>query len=260
MEGFYTRIGEHVIHILSDSNQLVCFFGKGFRECVNPNIQPDLTLHLISDYGVPFVNFDVRITRFTDHIEFCRADYLIRVDRDYKRAYVFVHDELALKHALINLYSSFIVYHHWGLLIHSSCVIEKGQAHIFAGQSGAGKSTAARLSYPRELLSDEAAIVKIDTKGTNVFDSPFRSEEVSHGFNESRPLASIQLLVQARQNQRIRLSKSDALLHLIDKVFYWPHSSDETSRIIGFLKILVNAVPVYELHFKKNNTFWELIS
>ena len=51
----------------------------------------------------------------------------------------------------MNLYSSFIAYHNWGLLIHSSCVVNKGEAHIFSGHSGAGKSTAAKLSHPRDL-------------------------------------------------------------------------------------------------------------
>jgi hypothetical protein len=135
-----------------------------------------------------------------------------------------------------------------------------GRAHIFSGQSGAGKSTAARLSQPRDLLSDEATLVKITQDAITVFDSPFRSEITAKGPKESVPLASIQILHQALQNKRANLKKADALLHLMDKVFYWAHSPKETKQILGLLKLLVDTVPVYELHFKKDPTFWELIS
>ncbi len=70
-------------------------------------------------------------------------------------------NEFALKHALMNLYSSFIVHHKWGLLIHSSCLKEGDKAFLFSGQSGAGKSTVVKLSHPRPILSDEATVVKI---------------------------------------------------------------------------------------------------
>ena len=160
----------------------------------------------------------------------------------------------------MNLYSSFIVYHNWGLLIHSSCAIEKGTAHIFAGKSGAGKSTAAKLSYPRNLLSDEATLVKITPEKVIVFNSPFRSELEVGNFVEQVDLTSVQILFQALQNIRATLTKSDALFQLMDKVFYWPHSQKEIKTIMKLLTNLVKNVPVYELHFQKNNTFWELIS
>jgi hypothetical protein len=191
---------------------------------------------------------------------FSRADYEILVDSGYSKATVLVHDELALKHALMNLYSSFIVSRNWGLLLHSSCALEAGKAHLFSGQSGAGKSTAARLSEPRELLSDEATLVKISQQGIQVFNSPFRSEINPTRFEGSCSLSSIQLLHQATENRRELLRKSDALLALFDKVFYWAHSDQETRQVMRLLNSLVDKVPVYDLEFQKNPSFWELIS
>ena len=74
------------------------------------------------------------------------------------------------------------------------------------------------------------------------------------------PLASIQLLHQSVQNNRIKIRKPDALIQLIDKVFYWVHSPEETKAIMHLLRTLVDLVPTYELYFKKDDTFWELIS
>jgi hypothetical protein len=256
-----TKIGDHLIQVNCKSNELINFFQKNYLPYTGKAEQkPNLIVNIEDSYGIPFKDYEVEITKQSDKICYRRADYLIEVDPEFKSATLSVHDALALKHALTNLYSSFIVYHNWGLLIHSSCVIEKGKAHIFAGHSGAGKSTAARLSYPRELLSDEATLVKITSNGVRIYNSPFRSELEAQQFEGDVELASVQMLHQALQNKRTRIQKSDALVHLMDKVFFWPHSQEETKEILRLMTMMVKQVPVYELHFQKNNTFWELIS
>jgi hypothetical protein len=261
MKQIHITIGEHLIQVVTVSLNLMNMFKRNFHcNPAAPNIQPDLLIHIEEGYGVPFVDYEVAIIKEANQSIFRRADYLIEVDSTYQNARISVCNELALKHALINLYSSYIVYKNWGLLLHSSCVIENGKAHIFAGHSGAGKSTAAGLSYPRELLSDEATLVKITSNQITVFNSPFRSELAVTGTEKCTPLASIHLLYQAQHNARIPLAKSTGLLQLMDKVFYWAHDPEETGRILGFMQELANAVPIYELYFQKNHTFWELIS
>ncbi|WP_273851285.1 hypothetical protein [Guptibacillus spartinae] len=253
----FIKIGDHVIKMVYESEKV--FFLKNEVQFRNVTKQIDLEITIIHEFSTPFTDYNVQITKEPTKITYRRSDYLIEVDPEYKEATLYVHDELALKHAFMNLYSSFINYHNWGLLVHSSCVIENGRAHIFSGQSGAGKSTAAKLSHPRELLSDEASILKVTDQEVTVYNSPFNSELDSSDL-ASAPLASIQLLHQSLQNRKESISKSDAFIHLIDKVFYWEHSDEETRRILHMLQQLVETVPVYNLHFQKNNSFWELIS
>jgi hypothetical protein len=261
MKKWFTKIGDHLIYLICKSSYLIDELNQNFNNnIIATRYKPDLTIKINAGFGVPFLNYEVEVSKNTERIIYRRADYLIEVDKEYKFATISVYDELALKHALTNLYSSFIAYHQWGLLIHSSCAIEDGKAHIFAGHSGAGKSTAAKLSYPRQLLSDEASLIKITPNGIKVFNSPFRSELKADTFKENIELASIQILYQALVNSRFRIGKSDALLHLMDKVFFWPHSQEEAKIIVKLIAMLVQQVPVYELHFQKNNTFWELIS
>jgi hypothetical protein len=261
MNQLNTKIGDHFIQIICESNKLMNMFEKNYQSHICAyNEEPDLVIKIEEGYGVSFQDYDVEITKKHNQILYRRADYLIEVNTDFRTATISVYNDFALKHALTNLYSSFIVYHNWGLLIHSSCAIEKGKAHIFAGHSGAGKSTAAKLSYPRPLLSDEATLVKISTNKVTVYNSPFRSELQADSFEGNVELASVQILYQALQNKRNRSTKSDALLHLMNKVFFWPQSEEETKTIMRLMTKLVKNVPVYELHFQKNNTFWELIS
>lgn len=254
------KIGEHLIKITSESKAVMTMFRCNFYSLNYFDFTPDIAITIKNEYGSPFVDYDVTITKEENQISFARADYLINVDQDYKNATISIHNDLALKHALMNLYSSYIVHHNWGILLHSSCVLEEGKAHIFSGHSGAGKSTAAQLSYPRQLLSDEATILKITPEKIIVFDSPFRSELEGMRLDKSFKLGSIHILHQSLQNERTGLSKATALLNLIDKVFYWGHSPEETRRILSLLKTLVEKTPVYDLRFQKNNTFWEMIS
>ena len=256
MKIIQTKIGDHFIHIENAPD----IIDGMFRDLGSLNKSPDLTVTVQMEFGEPFVNYEVNVTKTSDRTYFRRSDYLVEVDADYQFAEISAYNELALKHAFINLYSSFIVYHKWGLLLHSSCVVDNGKAHIFTGHSGAGKSTAARLSYPRNLLSDEATILKISSNDIEVFNSPFRSELRSGGEERHLPLGSIQVLHQSLTNRRSKLSKSDTLLTLIDKVFYWSDDPVNPKVILGMLTKVANHVPAYNLFFQKNNTFWELIS
>ncbi|MFD2214038.1 hypothetical protein [Metabacillus endolithicus] len=254
------KIAEHNVLLTSYSIDFFTTLNNSYLILNNENSNPDLSIHLEDGYGVPFESYEVSISKNQQYVSYKRADYLIRVDHLYKNAMIWVHNDLALKHALMNLYSSFIVYHNWGILLHSSCVIDNGNAHIFSGHSGAGKSTAAKLSTPRDLLADEASIIQITSNKVIVFDSPFRSELHSKCMNTSFKLESIQLLHQSQLNKREQLSKSSSMLHLLDKVFYWTESSGEMTKIFHLICNLVKQVPIYDLHFQKNNTFWEMIS
>lgn len=251
-------IGEHIVEIMHGYE----WFCRAFRSCdIAPDglRPPDIKLEIREGYGSSFFDYNVSIWEEEGALFYRRADFLMITPPTFKEACLYIQDELALKHALMTLYSSYIVKHGWGLMLHSSCVVEQGKAHLFAGSSGAGKSTVALYSMPRELLADEATLVKVTPEGAIVYNSIFRSELEGRGETMACALASIELLRQSTVNRRIRYRKAEAVVELMDKVFYWSHSPTESSAIFHLLLDLVDQTPVYALHFQKNNTFWELI-
>ena len=260
MKQVWIGIGDHKIRIKSKSNEAIQHIVKGFKVIsheYSPNV--DLDIEIEYGYGYPFNGFEVDITKDNGTVFYNRGDYVIEVNKIYTTANIKVHDEFALKHALMNLYSVFIVYHQWGLLIHSSCIREGNKAYLFSGQSGAGKSTVVELSYPRPILSDEATVVKITRSGTKVYDSPFRSDTVSSFKEPSIELGGIQLLEQSESIKRFLLEKSESMMNLFDKIFYWANDPIETKKLFVLLRQLISDVPVYRLQFQKNASFWKEI-
>ena len=254
------KIGELPLYMTSESVEVMNWLEMYCKHQDDGKVLGEVKVHVDWGWGKPFTSFDVDITRDAKWIVYNRGDYQVKIDSNYEHAIVSVHDAFALKHALMNLYSAVIVHLEWGLLIHSSCVVKGKGAYLFAGRSGAGKSTVAQLSSPSPLLSDEATIVKITASAVIVYDSPFRSDTIPDVMVEPCPLAAIHVIHQANYVRRSVKKKIEGIYDLMDKVFYWPHEATETAKILRLYDNLVANVPIYDLYFKKDKTFWEEIS
>ncbi len=136
MNELYTTIGDHTIKLINPPKYLMAMLKSDFPA---KHTTPDLSITIHEEYGIPFSGYEVHITNNENKITFERADYLIEVNSNYTEATISVHDDLALKHALMNVYSSFIAHHNWGLLIHSSCIIENGASSYFCRSVRSGE-------------------------------------------------------------------------------------------------------------------------
>jgi hypothetical protein len=252
-------IGEHSLCFYSASERIQSWIHDSFEADSGLSSPPDLSIEIVDGYGSAFRNFDVDVESRENLITYRRTDYVIEVDPAYSRATLSVFNTFALKHALMNLYSAFIVHRSWGLLIHSSCVIHQGNAVLFSGHSGAGKSTVAKLSAPRPLLSNEATIVKVDAAQSYAFDSyPFHSDPAV--FTKGHyPMSSMYFLHQSETISANGLSETEVMIELMDKVFFWAHDPAETMKLIKLVKTLSQSITGFELFFQKNDLFWREI-
>lgn len=257
MKNLNTKIGDHLFDFRGELEDVENLYGKLIH---NGSDLSDMVVFLENDYGKAFESYQVIHYKKNEQDYLKRTDFLIEFNLELKTAKIQYFDELALKHAFMTLYSTFITEIEWGLLLHSSCIVDGESAHLFAGESGAGKSTVAGLSSPRMLLSDEATILKVENSCLKVFDSPFRSDLPSIGEEKIFTLASIDFLNQSLMNRRESLKESESLIGLMDKVFSWYPGPAFTLKLIKLINLTVKQVPVYNLYFKKDPTFWELIS
>jgi hypothetical protein len=261
----WKRIGDHLTRFRLANHEVERYMKMTIGESswiTYDVMAPDSKVTVHNGYGSAFDGQDpVALSQDEQGLTFTRSDFLLTLSADYREAEIRFYDYFGLRTALLNWYSTIITHRSWGVIIHSSCIVQNGEAHLFAGLSGAGKSTVASLSRPRQLLADETSLVKVTANGqVVVHDSPFRNDFKDPAGDSPIPLRAIYLLKQSPVIRKHQLRSSDALLALFNKIVHWQHDVKESMRLVQMCRKLVVNVPVYELEFQKNDLFWEAIS
>ena len=139
------------------------------------------------------------------------------------------------------------------LVLHSSYVLRaEGDAILFSGVSGAGKSTQAELW--REYAA--ARVINGDRTLIDV------SRGMAHGIfysgtsgiceNHSAPIRAIVLPEQAGENSVTAAGHREAFMSLINQCAYYPWDADSASEMTELVARLVGRVPVYRLRCRKD--------
>lgn len=147
-----------------------------------------------------------------------------------------------------------------GFLIHAASAIRNERAFLFAGVSGAGKTTISRLAPPGvTLLTDEISYVRKDDK-YSACGTPFAGELAKPGENVSAPINAVFLLHKGPSHGIEPIAPADALRSLLRNVLFF--SGDETLVKCVFESIydFVSSVPVHRLTFAPEERVWELVA
>lgn len=139
-----------------------------------------------------------------------------------------------------------------GVELHGCGIIDRdGRGQLFVGQSGAGKTTTARLwleDGPYEIVSDDRVIVRQIEGSWRMFGTPWHGEaELSSP--ASAPLAGIHLLQQATHTEFVDLAPAVAAAYLVGCSFPPFHDPEAVAFMLGCLDRLVRDVPVRLLRF-----------
>ncbi|MFH1844020.1 MAG: hypothetical protein ABIF77_12510 [bacterium] len=148
-------------------------------------------------------------------------------------------------------------------LLHSSSVLQAGTVKIFCGPAGSGKSTAASLSSPRAVLTDECTVLQATGDGLAATGSPinpFCPEKIpGHG-----PVASLYLLRQAEQHRLVELPRQAAVPRLAAEIITPVGLTDRVVarglvRALDLALLLYSRCHVQELQFRRDAEFWQLL-
>jgi len=156
------------------------------------------------------------------------------------------------------LYSLALVEVH-GLVLHSASLIRNGKAYLFCGPSGSGKTTVARLSPDKTLLSDELSIAKVSEGSAVCYGTPFWGELARAGEDRTAPLAGIYFLRKGDRHAAEALRPRQALERLLPNVVFFAREADLTARVFRIAAGLVEAVPCFDLFFRPDPGFWEVV-
>jgi len=148
-------------------------------------------------------------------------------------------------------------------VLHSSCIINHdNKAYFFLGHSGAGKTTISTHSPGKKILGDDMNLLY------------YREKKASAGaigglikrdvdYNDKFNIKGFFWLKQASENKLTRMSKARAqskLVASITNIFWDKIEEKEIQNIFFITHEFVSNYPCYELEFKKDDSFWDVIN
>lgn len=158
-----------------------------------------------------------------------------------------------------------------GILLHTAGIVRDGQAQLFFGHSGAGKSTVCQVSMdtpaddsaaPADgytVLNDDLILARPEQGTWWAYGTPFWNPTQVRPTNQKAPIAGMYLLVQDTRVYTQPLSAGKATAALIANVPVIPQDPLRSVQLLAQLAQFQQQIPIHELHFLPDNSFWHVI-
>jgi hypothetical protein len=162
--------------------------------------------------------------------------------------------------SLLRILYTLILAERGGFLLHAASIIRNGRAQLFAGQSGAGKTTICRLAPPDAIfLTDEISFVRPVEDTYCAFGTPFYGELAMPGENTFAPVAALYLLEHAAEDQVDEVAPRHALTQLLRNILLFAPESESVSRVFAAALDFISRVPVRRLRFAPTPRIWSAL-
>ena len=147
-----------------------------------------------------------------------------------------------------------------GFLLHAASVIRADRAFLFAGPSGAGKTTISRLA-PEDvhLLTDEISYVRKVSGSWTAFGTPFAGELARSGENRQARVEALFLLRHGSCNRIEPLNAAAAVRRILRNVLFFADDPLLVGRLFDTVCEFVESIRVFELSFLPDARIWSMI-
>ena len=150
-----------------------------------------------------------------------------------------------------------------GAVIHSAAVVDHGAGFLFAGASGAGKSTVSRLSLEqgKTVLSDDLnAVLPIEGGGAALAGLPFTGDLERGGAPGLRfPLRALLRLEKDSADSLRPLGKAEAAACLLACAPFVNADPHRRPSLLANLLALAGEAPAFVLRFSLSGGFWSIL-
>jgi hypothetical protein len=162
--------------------------------------------------------------------------------------------------AVLRILHSLLLAKQGGFLLHAASAIRNGKAFLFAGVSGAGKTTIAGLApADASLLTDEISYVRKQAYGYSACGTPFTGELEKLGENVSAPIAALYLLAKGPANRIAPVPAAEAARALLSNILFFAKDREMIGALLNSACEFVGRVPVSRLTFAPDSRVWEMI-
>jgi hypothetical protein len=146
-----------------------------------------------------------------------------------------------------------------GAVIHGAAVVDNGEALLFAGRSGAGKSTVSRMALERGLtvLSDDLNAL---LPGPILAGLPFTGDlENGGGPRAHYPLRALLRLEKDTEDRLRPLGRAETAACLLACSPFVNADPGRHAALLSTLLDLMNRVPAYALRFSLTGRMWSIL-
>lgn len=152
-----------------------------------------------------------------------------------------------------------------GLMFHAAGIVREGEAYLFFGHSGAGKTTVARVSNDDLVLNDDLLLLlPVISRGDQsanwiAYATPFWNPTQVAPTNQYAPVRGLYRLVQDQDVYLESMGSGQALAELVSNVPVIPDDLWRGEELLNRCARLIEDIPVNLLHFLPDSSFWEAI-
>lgn len=265
MQELVIEIGGMPIAVRTTSPDFVPILLGRYGDFLNPSAEPIFEIDVeITDPrllpGAIDPDEDLSVTFLHGNWILTRGDFRAEFDANLRRGTIRQNAAPYAIDAAIRVLHSLLLARQGGMLVHAAGAVRHGRAFLFAGVSGAGKTTISRLAPPdATLLTDEISYLRREGEGYTAYGTPFAGELARPGENVRAPLEAIYLLTQGLENRIDDVSEADAVRAIVECVLFFAYDPELVSRVFESACTLVQRVPVRRLTFLPDSRVWELI-
>jgi hypothetical protein len=236
-----------------------------YNEFIVPSEPAEFSIRVRIEPGSPFIQptaastWQVKTIESNGRIEFESFFETGWADRTTGEGELVLRAEGEPENFLRVLYA-WLSLKHDGLLLHACGVISKEKGYVFFGASGSGKTTTARFSLDRTVLSDDLVIIKKQDGIFRLYGVPFRGDFIeAPRSNASADLRGLFTLTKDSKHFLAPVELQEAIARLASCVPFVMAQPSAARRVSEICIDLATHVQVQSLHFRRDPGFWEVI-
>jgi hypothetical protein len=203
---------------------------------------------------------DVRVFQQGPRWSFERGDFRAEWDPALRTGLIHQSANPYAIDAILRIVHTLVLSGQGGFLVHAASAVRNGKAFLFAGASGAGKTTISRFAPPDAiLLTDEISYVRKIGKTYRAFGTPFAGELAQSGDNICAPLETLYLLAKGSTNRIEPICHAEACRELLANILFFAEDEAAVKSVFDASCRFIGQVPVCRLTFAPDASVWEMI-
>lgn len=259
---FLLAAGSLVLLIECSHSQTFTALQARYHGFVSNTGHSDLHLNItVTNEHLPPASAGAQINPVGTRLAFTYPGFEGEIDLERGEGHLMVSrpDPLADIQLYLSLALNAVALRKGGFVVHAAGISHHGHGFLCLGPSGTGKTTLSRLSSGDVVLNDDLALVMPAGEGWVVCGTPFSNPHQYPPHHASAPLHAVLRLRQSPDHRLEPLAPSAALAELVSSVALLSNLPPLAPRVLEIASRLIEAVPCFNLHFRKDAGFWRLI-